>query len=152
MESISIPVGEIGSLETGWDFRSHYQRGVRRFGLGLANLGRFWFRSFLSPLLYSLIIAAVAVYDIVLTIQYAELLAQMEANPIGRWLMGAEYTDIYAIEAPPNVWLFLFMKGFGTLIVLGVVNGLIRWRLNLGHAVATGVSLFQIGLAAYLWY
>ena len=111
-----------------------------------------WQQSNISLLAYTLIIATVAIYDISLTIKYAPSLAQLEVNPIGRWLMDIRPTEIHFLTAPSGMYLFLQLKGLGTVVVIAVIHGLIRWRLDMGQAVAFGVSLFQLWLAAYLTF
>lgn len=111
-----------------------------------------WQQSYISLLIYSAIIGAVAIYDISLTIKYAASLAQLEVNPIGRWLMNIEASEIYMLTTPSGMYFFLQLKALGTLVVIGIIHALVRWRLDMGHAVASGVSLFQIGLAAYLTF
>jgi hypothetical protein len=90
---------------------------------------------------------SVLIYDIMLTIRYAESLKQMEENPIGRWLMNL---DDLKNNAMPNLALFLSLKGMGTVVVLITIYTLVRRLSRLGHPIATGVSFFQIGLAIYL--
>jgi hypothetical protein len=106
-----------------------------------------WKASSISVLTYLTIVASVAIYDIMLTIRYAESLKQMEENPIGRWLMNL---DDLKNNAMPNLALFLSLKGMGTVVVLITIYTLVRRLSRLGHPIATGVSFFQIGLAIYL--
>jgi hypothetical protein len=108
--------------------------------------------SWLAAISYLATVAVVAVYDIVLTIRYANFLAQLEENPIGRWIMNLKSSTIHSIEVTPNIAPFIALKVLGTLVVLGVIVGLIRWRSRMGHLVGLGVSAFQLGLAAYLTY
>ncbi len=108
-----------------------------------------WQLAALSVSVYLSTIAAVAVYDILLTIRYALYLKQHEQNPIGRWLMDL---DRIGDNVLPDVTLFLALKVLGTVAVLVVVAGLVRWRGRIGHPVGIGVSAFQITLACYLTY
>jgi len=108
-----------------------------------------WRASWISLVSYLLIVGGISVYDIYLTIRYAESLEQYEANPIGRWLMGL---DQLARAECPDVSLFIGCKTVGTLLVLAVIATLvIRWA-RLGHPIAMGVSLFQITLGYFLTF
>ncbi len=108
-----------------------------------------WRASWISLVSYLLIIGGISVYDIYLTIRYAESLEQYEANPIGRWLMGL---DQLARAECPDVSLFIGCKTIGTLFVLAVLAVLVvRWA-RLGHPIAMGVSLFQISLGYFLTF
>jgi len=98
------------------------------------------------------VVSLVAAYDIVLTIRYANFLVQLEENPIGRWIMNLKHSTIYDIEVTPNIVPFIVLKVLGTILVIGVIVALIRWRAHIGHLVGLGVSCFQLGLAAYLTY
>ena len=117
------------------------------------NATKFFFCSWpfavLSVSSYLAIITMVAAYDIQLTIRYAISLKQYERNPIGRWLMNL---DRIGTSATPDLTLFLALKIVGTLSVLFVIVGLVRWRARVGHPVGVGVASFQIGLACYLTY
>lgn len=110
--------------------------------------------NFAFAVVYLLVIATVAIYDIYLTFLYQKTLYEMELNPIGRWIMGLDNLEIpgvYPVE-PPNVLPFLLLKATGTLIVLGAVSFLVaRWG-RVGHGVGIGVSAFQLGLAAFLTF
>lgn len=108
--------------------------------------------SWIAAIVYVTVVGMVAAYDIVLTIRYANFLVQLEENPIGRWIMNLKHDTIYNIEATPNIAPFIVLKVIGTLIVLGVIIALMRWRTHVGHLVGLGVSGFQLGLAAYLTY
>ena len=108
-----------------------------------------WQLATLSVSVYLSTIAAVALYDIQLTIRYALFLKQHEQNPMGRWLMDL---DRIGDNALPDVTLFLALKVLGTVAVLIVIAGLVRWRGRVGHPVGIGVSAFQVGLACYLTY
>ena len=108
-----------------------------------------WRASWISLMSYLLIVGGISVYDIYLTIRYAESLEQYEANPIGRWLMGL---DQLARAECPDVSLFVGCKTAGTLLVLAVLAILVvRWA-RLGHPIAMGVSLFQITLGYFLTF
>ena len=98
---------------------------------------------------YMLVIGAISLYDMVLTVRYAESLKQLELNPVGRWLM---QLDQLPKDATPDLTVFLFAKGMGTAIVLLVILMMTLRRARIGHPVGVGVSLCQIMLAMYLCY
>lgn len=108
-----------------------------------------WTSSVISLLSYLTVVSCVSLYDIHLTILYAKYLKCLEENPVGRWLMDL---DDVAYNQSPDLTMFLLMKVLGTLVVLGAIVRLIRWRSELGHPVAMGVSLFQLVLAGYLTF
>jgi hypothetical protein len=108
--------------------------------------------SWIAAIVYVTVVGLVAAYDIVLTIRYANFLVQLEENPVGRWIMNLKHDTIYDVEATPDIAPFIVLKVLGTLLVLGVIIALIRWRAHMGHLVGLGVSGFQLGLAAYLTY
>jgi len=108
-----------------------------------------WPIAILSVWSYLAIISTVAVYDMHLTIRYSLSLKQYEQNPIGRWLMNLDQLGMNAI---PDLTLFLSLKALGTISVLIVIVGLVRWRARVGHPVGFGVATFQIALAYYLTY
>lgn len=96
---------------------------------------------------YLLIVAAVSLYDMMLTVKYAISLKYLEQNPFGRWIMRLDELEN---GMPPDLTLFLSAKSLGTVLVMGVIVALIRYRARLGHPVAIGVSIFQLMLAWYL--
>ena len=108
---------------------------------GIANL--------LAISTYLAIVASVAVYDILMTVQYCRSLKQMEENPIGRWLMNLDHIQD---DVMPNLTLFIAVKSLGTMVVLVTIVMLVLRYARIGHPVALGVSGFQLGLAAYLTY
>ncbi len=116
---------------------------------GLLTAYRHWRKSAISTVTYLIVIAAVAIYDILLTIQYRESLKQLEENPIGRWLMNLDQVDQVAAS---DLALFLAVKSIGTIVVLVTVYGLIKRRGSIGHPIAAGVTSFQLGLAAHLTF
>ena len=117
--------------------------------INLLAVYRRWRSSTFSTVTYLTVIAAVAIYDIVLTLRYWESLKQLEENPIGRWLMNLDHVENGVM---PNLTLFLILKGLGTLIVLLTIYTLIKRRGSIGHPIAAGVSSFQLGLATYLTF
>lgn len=105
--------------------------------------------SFVSLAAYMLVIGTISLYDMVLTVRYAESLKQLELNPVGRWLM---QLDQLPRDAVPDLTVFLLAKGLGTAIVLLVILMITLRRSRIGHPVGVGVSLCQIMLAMYLCY
>lgn len=110
---------------------------------------RRWRKSAISTATYLIVIASVAIYDILLTIKYWESLKQLEENPIGRWLMNLDQVEKVAI---PNLALFVVAKSIGTIIVLITVYTLVKRRGRIGHPIGAGVSSFQLLLATYLTF
>ena len=107
--------------------------------------------SLYSIVLYQIIVAAVSIYDMLLTIAYAPSLHMMEQNPIGRWLMKLDRLNP-TFGGTPDLTLFLSMKIIGTVIVLIAMFVLVQWRSRIGHLVSMGVSSFQLCLAFYLTF
>ncbi|MCU0708833.1 MAG: hypothetical protein MUF23_11130 [Pirellula sp.] len=97
--------------------------------------------------LHCFIIALVSIYDMYLTVKYAQYLKYMEQNPVGRWLM---QLDQLKNGAMPDLTLFLSAKSVGTLLVLLILALLYHHRRRIGHPVALGVTSFQVVLAWYL--
>ncbi len=122
---------------------------ARRIAQALRTTLCSWQFAILSVSIYLTTISSVAIYDIQLTVRYALFLKQYEQNPIGRWLMNL---DRIGDNRLPDVTLFLALKVLGTVAVIIIIAGLVRWRGRIGHPVGIGVSAFQIGLACYLTY
>jgi len=115
----------------------------------------YWRSSTLALSIYLAIVAGVAIYDILLTVAYAESLEYMEQNPVGRWLMGFEsYKPGHFghFGKTPDLTLFLAMKFVGTITVLATMYYLFTRRGRIGHPVALGVASFQLFLAFYLTF
>ncbi len=89
------------------------------------------------------IIAAVAAYDVYLSIKFQATLHAMEENPLGRWLIALDNGDVA---------LFMTAKMMGTMVVLLVLPAFYRFRRNLGMATASGVAAFQSSLFCYLTF
>lgn len=146
MSSVLVPASEIGIVNEKAGLKSFRDSLKAQVHQWIAQ----WQSSSVSMVVYSLIIAMVAIYDISLTIKYANSLAQLEANPIGRWLMNIEHAEIQLLAVPSGMYLFLQLKALGTVVVIAILHGLVRWRLDMGHAVAFGVTAFQVWLFCYL--
>lgn len=151
MSSISIPLPKRRTAETS-KLAAATSIGLHRLAYSPGILSARWIISWFATIVYVAVVGLVAAYDIVLTIRYAKFLSQLEENPIGRWIMNLKDETICNLEDTPNVIPFIILKVIGTLVVVGVIVALIRWRSRLGHLVGLGVSGFQLGLAAYLTY
>lgn len=151
MSSISIPLPKRRTAETSKLAAATSIR-LPRLAYSPERISAQWIISCFATVVYIAVVGMVAAYDIVLTIRYAKFLSQLEENPIGRWIMNLKNETICNIEDAPNVIPFIILKVIGTVVVLGVIVALIRWRSHIGHLVGLGVSGFQLGLAAYLTY
>ena len=87
-----------------------------------------------------LFVAAVSVHDAMLVILNANVIGDVEQNPVGRWLIALQGGD---------VWLFVSLKLVGTAVVCAVLVTLYEYRTRLALASSSGVAAFQAGL---LWY
>lgn len=87
------------------------------------------------------IIGGISAYDAFLAMKYRAELPHMELNGLGRLLLWMEGGD-------PA--LFLGVKFFGTMMVLGILANLFYSRPVLGIWVARGVAAFQVGLLMFL--
>jgi hypothetical protein len=97
-------------------------------------------------LCHSGIIGLVSVYDMMLTVKYAQHLKYLEQNPVGRWMMRL---DEIQHGAMPDLTFFLSAKSLGTVLVLATLWWLYQRQRRIGHSVAWGVSSCQVAL---LWY
>lgn len=87
-----------------------------------------------------LFVAAVSVHDAMLVALNANVIGEVEQNPVGRWLIELQGGD---------VWLFVSLKLVGTAIVCAALVTLYEFRAHLALAASGGVAAFQMGL---LWY
>jgi len=87
-----------------------------------------------------LFVAAVSVHDAMLVILNANVIGDVEQNPVGKWLIELQGGE---------VWLFISLKLVGTAIVCAVLVTLYEYRTRLALAASSGVAAFQAGL---LWY
>ncbi|MFN7733661.1 MAG: hypothetical protein ACK5OB_17320 [Pirellula sp.] len=110
-----------------------------------AQFGWFLASRAITPI-YLFIIAAVSIYDMLLTIRYADTLKSLEQNPLGRWMMRLDEIE-HGIS--PDLTLFLSVKSIGTILVMLALLALVRYRARLGHPVGLGVAMCQLVL---LWY
>ena len=123
----------------------------RTMAMKIKDLYDRWHSTQFATVCYLMIVAIVAVYDIIMTVMYAESLQHMEKNPVGRWLMGLHNLS-HSFGETPDLSFFLAMKILGTMLVLATMFLLIRWRARIGNPVSIGVSSFQIFLASYLTF
>jgi len=112
----------------------------------MATWGERWRGSSAPLICHALIIGLVSVYDMVMTVKYAQHLKYLEENPVGRWMM---QLDQLQSGAMPDLTLFLSAKSAGTALVLIILAVLYHRQRRIGHPVAFGVSVFQLML---LWY
>ncbi len=87
------------------------------------------------------VIAAVAAYDVYLSLKFQTTLYAMEENPLGRWLIAADNGDVA---------LFLTVKMIGTMVVLLVLPAFYRFRRKLGMVTTSALAAFQTSLFCYL--
>tara|TARA_R110002167_G_scaffold102998_1_gene266900 strand:+ start:439 stop:684 length:246 start_codon:yes stop_codon:yes gene_type:complete len=74
---------------------------------------------------------------------HSETIFMMEQNPICLALLKME---------PTFFSFFVIGKTLGTLTVLGVLLQLFRSGFHSWHCVTSGITLFQLGLLAYLTF
>ena len=88
-----------------------------------------------------LFIAAVSVHDAMLVVLHDEVIAEVEENPMGRWLIERGGGD---------VWLFVAVKLLGTSLVCAILTALYpRWT-RAAFVAAAAIACFQLGLLLYL--
>jgi hypothetical protein len=85
-----------------------------------------------------LIIGLVSAIDVYLTIRYAATINEL--NPLGNYLM-----HIGGVE------LFMGLKMYGTILVLGALAFLYHRRKSMGLVVSTGVCMAQLALLGFLF-
>lgn len=88
-----------------------------------------------------LFIAFVSVHDLFLTALWPDVLMDLERNPLGRYLI--EVGD-------GGVWLFLHLKGAGTVAACTCLLLIQQYWSRYAFAVAAPVALFQLWLLLYL--
>lgn len=87
-----------------------------------------------------LLVVAVSVHDAMLVFLNADIIGEVERNPVGRWLIDLQGGEI---------WLFMAMKLVGTAVVCTVLVTLYELRARLALVVGGGVASCQLVL---LWY
>ncbi|MGN6547746.1 MAG: hypothetical protein ACTHK7_22040 [Aureliella sp.] len=88
-----------------------------------------------------LIIALVSVHDAALIVLNYQVIAEVEMNPLGRWLLELQGGE---------VWLFVLVKLAGTAFVWAVLVEVYRRRQRYGLIAAGALTGFQLGLLCYL--
>jgi hypothetical protein len=88
-----------------------------------------------------LVIGAISSYDCYLSIKFQDQLHHNEMNPLGKLLLDLD---------GGNVALFMGLKFFTTIIVLGVLVLLYDRKPGLAHKVITPVLLFQVCLLLFM--
>lgn len=96
----------------------------------------------LLPMLWAFI-GMVCAYDVYLSVKYPDWLRHLEQNPIGNWLLNLDGGD-------PA--LFMSVKFFSSMIVLGVLILSHRWYGRLCWVLTSSVALFQCWLGGYLFF
>jgi hypothetical protein len=86
---------------------------------------------------------AVSVHDAMLVVLNADVIAEIEQNPLGRWLIELQGGEI---------WLFVVLKLVGTAVVCAVLVTLYQFRARLALAAGSGVAAFQMVLLCYLTF
>jgi hypothetical protein len=95
------------------------------------------------------VIGMVAAMDTYLTLKYAHTLPQLERNPIGRWLMCLDTGPVCDLQ---QIAAFVTAKFVGTMLVIGTIQLLARWRAHLAGTIGLALAGFQIGLAFHLLF
>lgn len=90
---------------------------------------------------FVLFIAAVSVHDAMLVVLNELVIADVEQNPAGRWLLAA---------SDGNVWPFVGIKLTSTAIVCAALLTIHQCVPRIGLMVAGSVALFQAALLLYL--
>ena len=86
-------------------------------------------------------IASVSIYDAVLVVLYADVIAATEQNPVGSYLIAINGDD-------PS--LFVVLKLIGTALTVVVLLELFQKLRHLAVPVVTGVASAQMSLLLYL--
>lgn len=89
------------------------------------------------------VIGMISCYDMMLVFVHRETILHMEQNPICLALLRME---------PKCFSLFVLAKTIGTLTVLAILVKLFRSQFHSSHSVTSSITLFQLGLLAYLTF
>jgi hypothetical protein len=90
-----------------------------------------------------LLIIFVSAHDGYLVLANRFLIAHVELNPFGRWLIHRNGGDI---------WLLLAAKSIGTLAASSLLLWLYWLRPRLGWSACAAIAAFQLGLLLFLHY
>ena len=88
-----------------------------------------------------MLVMAVSVHDGMLVVLNADVILEVERNPVGRWLIDFQHGE---------VWLFVLLKLFCTALVCSILAMLYEFRAHLALAAVGGIALFQMTLLCYL--
>ena len=100
-------------------------------------------------------IGLVSAYDGYLTVRYQHLLHVLEQNPIGRWIMELDSNLVHDHEygyvvANRSLARFLGLKFSGTVVGLGLMLAVHRYKASLGLLITSVMAGLQALLALYL--
>lgn len=87
-------------------------------------------------------IGAVSAIDVYWSIKLKELLYETELNPIGKWIMYMDGGDVS---------LFMGLKVFGTVLVLGVLFYAFVRNRKMAWILIIPIFIFQVALLAFLY-
>lgn len=90
-----------------------------------------------------LIIGIISAIDCYWSIRLQDTLYQYEQNPLGKWLIEMGGGDVA---------LFMMVKMIGTIVALGSLVLLYKYKRVFAHISCTCVCFFQIILLLYLTY
>lgn len=112
-------------------------------------------RSFLAFIAMWMFIGLVSAYDGYLTVRHQHLLHILEQNPVGRWIMdldsGLEPNHEFEyVVANRQLANFLGLKFAGTVLGLGIMLAVHRYKASLGLTVTGVIAGLQGVLAVYL--
>lgn len=103
--------------------------------LGLVDGSRLLFGALL------VLILSISVHDASLVVLNHGVIADVEQNPIGRWLLRVNHGE---------VWLFVGVKLLGTAAAGAVLMEVFRLAPRIAWVAATAVAAMQVVLLAYL--
>lgn len=100
-------------------------------------------------------IGLVSAYDGYLTVRHQHMLHILEQNPIGRWIMDLDSglvlnEDFEYVVANRQLANFLGLKFAGTVLGLGIMLAVHRYKATLGLVVTGVIAALQGALAVYL--
>jgi hypothetical protein len=107
-----------------------------------ASLGLVWNKSAARFLAAWVFIAFVSVHDGYLVIRHAQVMEQVERNPLGLLLI---------TWAGGEVWVFLAAKAAGTVLSCAAMLLMFVANQRLGLTITHAVACFQLVLLVYLF-
>jgi hypothetical protein len=110
---------------------SLFTRSSRHFAAGAEAIG------FVAAVVF---IAAVSVHDALLLALNEEVIADVELNPLGRWL----------IALGGDVRLFIVVKLLGTAIACAALVAIYPWWRRAALTAGGAIACIQFGLLLYL--